>query len=81
MERIGPQHQVLLLAMCLHCVGWQEPRNAACWQDSVCHRGTSGSLGTCHAQGTVQGIVLGAKVVSRLLLMHALHCIAGAVDV
>ncbi len=69
-ERIGPQHQVLLLALCL-----QHPCSAACWQDSVFHRGTSGSLGTCQALGVVQSRVLCAKVLLRLLLMHALHCI------
>jgi hypothetical protein len=41
-ERIGPQHQVLLLALCVHYSGvcWQERSSAACRQNNVSHRGT-----------------------------------------
>jgi len=38
-ERIGPQHQVLLLALCLHhpCVDWQEC-NSAAWRQNIWSR-------------------------------------------
>ena len=77
-ERIGPQHQVLLLALCLHhsSVGRQEPSSAACWQDSVSYRGTSGCLNTSQALGVAQRNVSMFTSVVMLIVdaCSALHC-------